>query len=114
MKYEPIASVLNQLIDGLDTFQLISKLKENPKLFRYLFCYTKTFAWSYNLLLEKLEVQWSDQGSNKKSKEVDIYKLLLDMLEHCYYSGEIILVFDCINNSNSLSDSMLRVKIENK
>ena len=92
-KFEPVASALEQLVAGLNHFDLISKIKENRNIFKFIFCHSKAFTWSYDMLVEKFKVKWSDAGSNRKNKELPVYKHFLEMLERCYYDGMYIKQF---------------------
>ena len=89
-KFEPVASALEQLVAGLNHFDLISKIKENRNIFKFIFCHSKAFTWSYDMLVEKFKVKWSDAGTNRRNKELPVYKHFLEMLERCYYDGTYI------------------------
>ena len=87
LKFEPLASALEQLVCGLNIFKLVPKIKENPDVFKFLFCYSAAFSWTHELLLSKLYVQWSDAGTSNKNMELVSYKAFLEMAEQIYYDG---------------------------
>ena len=95
MKYEPVASSLDQLVSGMNLFNLVLKIKEKPDIFKYVFCHSKAFNWDYETFLEKIKVNWSDAGTNKKTKELKVYKSFIDMLEQSYHDGIHFICCTC-------------------
>ena len=88
---EPLVSSLEQLASGLNKFRLVDLIKQspNPDDFKPLFCHSEIWDWTYDVVVELLSPEWSEDGSNKKKAELSIYKILLELLEYTSYDGRL-------------------------
>ena len=86
-KLQPALPILNQLLEGLKLYGLLDVVRSNPIVFRYVFCPNNVFSWTFEKLEECLCPEFSSDGSNLKSKEVDCYKVFMDSLESFFYES---------------------------
>lgn len=81
-KYLPM---LDQLIVGLNSFDVMDAVKENQSCMEPIFVekYAARFLPTANTLLDETIPDFSEDGSNLKIKEVDTLKLFCDILQDC-------------------------------
>ena len=82
-KTEPFSPVINKICHGLSCYGLIDVIKQNVEMFRPVFTKIRTFTWHYDTFVRSLKPKFSEEGGNKKTQEVTIYKALLDVIEYC-------------------------------
>ena len=87
IKVEPLTTVLEQMVSGLDRFNLVRHIRQEPDVFKLLFCNSELLVWTCELFLSTLHVKWSEQGSNKKSSELNVYKAFIEMCDIFYHDG---------------------------
>ena len=77
--------MLDQLIYGLELFGFLETLRDKKYVLEPPFVAEKSkcFLPTAELLLENIGGQFSDEGSNHKAKEVDIFKLFTDFIHDC-------------------------------
>ena len=78
---------LHHLTSGLDIHGLLAVIRNNETAFEE--CFVKR---NRKLVVEDLlgiiSTEFSENGSNKFEKEVDIYKYFIDFLEYCSDNGK--------------------------
>lgn len=89
-KFQPLAAILEEIVKGLNRFDLVKHMKDYPQEFRVLFCPSSLLHWSYDLMVQYMEVKWKPDGSNMKMKEMALYKIFLDFLQMTYYDGKSV------------------------
>lgn len=91
IKVDPLTTILQQLIEGLSwKFNLIDHMREDPGLFKSLFCHSALLEWSYDSCLHSLNCNWSADGSNAKTKELKTYKAFIELCEVSYHDGKFL------------------------
>ena len=80
---EPIIPALQQLMDGINLDDFLNYMKKSPVSFQKY--YLNNQAETYEDILSLFQAHFSDEGSNKREKEIDIYKLFTDSIETCFY-----------------------------
>ena len=56
MKVEPLTTCVKQLLVGLDKFQLVKRIREDPNAFRLVFCHSNVLIWTYDLFINSMNV----------------------------------------------------------
>lgn len=79
---------INEISKGLECYGLLTLMKKHTVLFKHVFCQSFLFIWTSELFMEKLTPQFSEEGSNRKLKEINVFKLFRDFLECCFEDGE--------------------------
>ena len=46
MKVEPLLTYIEQLMVGLDKYELVKRIREDPNAFRFLFCHFNVLIWT--------------------------------------------------------------------
>ena len=85
MEIEPVIPALQQLKEGLDQIGLLESIKCNP--LSYKSCFTASTKPNLESVIDLFSAEYSVTGSNRKEKEVNLYKYFIDILESCFYSG---------------------------
>ena len=75
--------MLDQLITGLGSFGIIDALREDKASMEQLFVakHSPCFVPSADQLLDGIKADFSEDGSNRKDKEVDVHKFFCDFLQ---------------------------------
>jgi len=89
---EPYIIFMEQLMQGLEVYKLLDRIRENPVAFKLIFCHSDVLLWSYDVFNENLEVQFCDDGSSRKRMELSCYKAFLELCETSYYDGLFSIV----------------------
>jgi hypothetical protein len=79
---------INEISKGLECYGLLSLMKKQPIIFQHVFCQTSLLNWTWEIFCEKLKPQFSEEGSNRRVKEINVFKLFRDFLECCFQDGE--------------------------
>ena len=87
MKVEPLTTCIEQIVVGLDKFELVKHIREDPNAFRLVFCHSNVLIWTYDLFINSLNVNWSSEGSNKKMLEMGVYRVFIEMCEISFHDG---------------------------
>ena len=85
MENEPVIPALQQLKEGMDQIRLLESVKCYP--LSYKSCFTASAKPNLESVIDLFSAEYSVKGSNRKEKEVNLYKCFTDMLESCFYSG---------------------------
>lgn len=93
--------MLDQLIDGLRSFGVLDSVKENTKILEPVFVVSTAFSANAETLMDCINGDFSESGSNNKEIEVNIFKFFSDYIEdlECEDSGEFLLFFFLIHHS---------------
>eukprot|EP00112_Aurelia_sp_Birch-Aquarium-sp1_P006350 Seg1702.9 transcript_id=Seg1702.9/GoldUCD/mRNA.D3Y31 product="G2/M phase-specific E3 ubiquitin-protein ligase" protein_id=Seg1702.9/GoldUCD/D3Y31 len=78
---EPILPMINQLKKGLQLFNLLDVIKDHPNHLSLVFTPNSAFKVSPADFIDSLNVQYSEDGTNAKSLEVETFKVFTDFLE---------------------------------
>ena len=92
-KLDAINFGLIELSSGMENYNALSVIKKNIQLFRHVFTPSQIFVWDWDLLYATLDPKFSDDGTNQKKKEVDLFKIFLDFLETCFLDGICLFVY---------------------
>ena len=79
--------MLDQMISGLQSFSVIDCLRSNKKDLEPLFVQSAVFVPNADVLLESIEPEFSEAGSNRKDKEVDVFKFFHDFVKDLHSDG---------------------------
>ena len=86
-KVQPLVPIIDEIICGLDYFDLMKTIKSNQDIFQYLFTPNKFFDYDYNSFIKALHVSWSENGSNKKHEELRVYRNFLNLIQEVLHEG---------------------------
>ena len=76
---------LSQLTEGLKYYELLQVMLKNSSLFYFVFCPNDKLIWDFKSFADMLQPVFSDDGSNKKVREVTVYKRFADLIERCFW-----------------------------
>ena len=76
---EPVIPALQQLKEGLDQIGLLESIRCYP--LSYKSCFTASAKPSLESITDLCSAEYSVTGSNRKEKEINLYKYFMDMLE---------------------------------
>lgn len=79
---------LGQLTEGLKCYGLLQVMRKNSSLFYFVFCPNEKLIWDFKSFADMLMPVFSDDGSNKKVREVTVYKRFADLIERCFLDGK--------------------------
>ena len=83
----PVLPGLSQLAEGMNVDGLLEEIRKHPNHFQSLFVCDPSKKLSSETFLELCIGVFSEEGSNKKLQEIDIFKLFCDFVEYIYHSG---------------------------
>ena len=78
---------LGQLIEDSKCYGLLQVMK-NSSLFYFVFCLNEKSIWDFKSFADMLMPVFSVDGSNKKMREVTMYKRFADLIERCFLEGK--------------------------
>ena len=81
-------NLLSKISEGMEIYHGLSTIKTDIELFRPVFTISDRFTWEYETLCDMLCPVYSEEGSNKKIKEINAYKCFLDFLEASFKDGK--------------------------
>ena len=85
---------LQQLVEGLELFGLLSKIRSNHNLFHCVFCPNEDLQWTFEKLEDIFQPKYHIDGSSLRAREIDTFKALSDALEAIYHGGgNVIILF---------------------
>eukprot|EP00794_Sanderia_malayensis_P002217 gene2217-2525_t len=70
-----------KVMNGLQCYGLMDLIKNYPDVFESAFCPTEDFKSTRPVFSE---LEFNEEGSNKKKIEVDVYKFFMDFVERCF------------------------------
>ena len=79
---------LTQLTKGLKCYGLLQVMRKKSSLFNFVFCPNDKLVWDFKSFTDMLMPVFSDDGSNKKVREVAVYKRFADLIERCFLDGK--------------------------
>ena len=80
--------MLDQFVTGLNVNDTLKMIKQNKDVMKHLFTMSEKFVPSVDYLLDHIHGEFSEDGSNKKTKEIDIFKHFTDYIEDIGFSGK--------------------------
>ena len=83
----PVTPCLEQLVEGLKTYGLLSIIRKEKELFQSIFCKNDLFEWNFDEFDDLFENEYSNDGSSKKRLEIDTVKAFTDAMEAIFYEG---------------------------
>ena len=86
-KLQPLLPVMEQLTNGLQTYNLLTVIRHSSSLFYHVFCGSSCLNWTYEKFENFAEPQFSEDGSSKKKSEIDIFKCLMESVEAIFHEG---------------------------
>ena len=94
MKEKLIALIpsMQQILEGLRTFDLLNVICSHPHIFKFVFCRSGEFLWDFEFVEEMLSSCFSEKGSNHHKMEIDSFKALVDGLENVFHSDGMYLL----------------------
>ena len=82
--------MLHQISSGLQAFGILDAIKKHPKLLEPVFTKSSFFKLNADTFIDNMEGSFSEDGSNDKLAEIDVYKYFTDFIEDCECSGKYI------------------------
>ena len=79
---------LSQLTEGLKCYGRLQVMRKNSSLFNFVFCPNDKLIWDFKGFTDMLMSVFSDDESNKKVREVTVYKRFADLIERCFLDGK--------------------------
>ena len=69
-----------KISSGLACFGFLNVMKAKSDAFYHLFCPGNIFSWDYDSFVQRLTPIYSEDGSNDKLKEVNVYRIFVDFV----------------------------------
>lgn len=85
---ETLAPTLDEILKGLNVFELAPKIRKDPESFELVFCHSDVLEWTYDEFINTLKVMWSEEGSNYKRKELCVFGFFMEMCELSFHDGK--------------------------
>ena len=82
---------LSEISSGLERSEFLNVMKAQSDAFYHVFCPGNSFSWDYDSFVQRLTANYSEDESNDKLKEVNIYKIFGDFVESSFMDGKMIL-----------------------
>ena len=86
-KVYPVLPALDQIIEGLQCYGLLTVIRDNPQLFEFVLCPNSVLAWTYDKFEDFVTPTFSEDGSSSKSLEINTFKAFMDSVEKMFYEG---------------------------
>jgi len=87
-EFQSVIPMLDQLRMGLESFGLLEALQGNKDILQPLFMEgSSIFKPTRDLILDSVVAEFSEDGTNAKMKEIDIFKYFHDFLMDCSETG---------------------------
>ena len=83
--------MIDQLVTGLSANDTLKMIKQNKDVMKHLFTMSEKFLPSADYMLDHMHGEFSEDGSNKKTREIDIFKHFTDYIEDIGFSGKYSL-----------------------
>ena len=83
--------MLHQISSGLQAFGILDAIKKRPKLLEPVFTKSPFFKPNADTFIDNMVGSFSEDGSNDKLAEIDVYKYFTDFIEDCECSGKYII-----------------------
>ena len=81
---------IDQIAKGLELFGVLEQMKNRPEAAMALLCCNKDediMKWTFDKLQQRSLVTYSEQGSNQREVELNVYKAFVDSVEAICYDG---------------------------
>ena len=76
---------LSQLTEGLKCYGLLQVMENNSSPFCFAVCTNDKLVWDFKSFTDMLQPVFSDDGNNKKVREVSVYKGFADSLKDVFW-----------------------------
>ena len=86
-KLVPVTPCLEQLVEGLKTYGLLSIIRKEKESLQSIFCKNDLFEWNFDKFDDLFETEYSNDGSSKKRLEIDTVKAFTDAMAAIFYEG---------------------------
>jgi len=87
-EFQTIMPMLDQLRMGLESFCVLEALQSNKGILQPLFVEgSSIFKPTRDVILDNVVVEFSEDGTNAKIKEIDIFKYFSDFIMDCSETG---------------------------
>lgn len=87
-EFQTIIPMLDQLRMGLESFFLLEEVQSSKDILEPLFVEGRiSFKPTRDLILDSLVAEFSEDGTNAKTKEINIFKYFHDFIMHCSETG---------------------------
>ena len=86
-KSVPFTLCLEQLVEGLKTYGLLSIIRKEKELFQSISCKNDLFEWNFDEFDDLFEIGYSNDGSSKKRLKTDTVKTFTDAMKAIFYEG---------------------------
>ena len=86
-KLVPVTPCLEQLVERLKTYGLLSIVTKEKELLQSIFCKNDLFEWNFDEFDDHFEIEYSNDGSSMKRLEIDTMKAFTDAMEAIFYEG---------------------------
>ena len=83
--------MLHQISSGLQAFGILDAIEKHPKLLEPVFTKSSFFKPNADTFIDNMVGSFSEDGSNDKLAEIDVYKYFTDFIEDCECSGKYII-----------------------
>ena len=90
--------MLHQISSGLQVFGILDSIKEHPQLLEPVFIESSFFKPNADTFIDNIVGSFSEDGSNDKLIEIDVFKYFTDFIEECECSSK------CMINKNIQSN----------
>ena len=90
-KIEPLTRAMSEISSSLECFGFLNAMKAKSDTFFHVFCPWNIFSWDYDSFVQRFWANLSEDGSNDKLKEVNVYKVFVDFVESSFMDGKVIL-----------------------
>ena len=80
-KIEPLTMALSEISCSLECFAFLNAMKAKLDAFYCKFYLGNIFSWDYDSFVQRLTANYSEDGSNHKLKEVNVYKIFVDFVK---------------------------------
>ena len=88
-EFQTIIPMLDQVRMGLESFCLLEALRNSKDILQPLFVEqgSSCFNPTRDLILDNVVAQFSEDGTNAKLREIDIFKFFHDFIMDCTETG---------------------------
>ena len=87
-EFQTIIPMLDQLRMGLESFCLLEEVRSSKDILEPLFVEGRiSFKPTGDLILDSLVAEFSEDGTNAKTKEINIFKYFHDFIMDCSETG---------------------------
>ena len=90
IKVEPLTICIEQLMVGLEKFELLKRIREDSNAFRHVFCHSNVLIQTYDLFINAFRY-WHNFSHKEKPAKININDIVaetgLGLLQHPRWSA---------------------------